>query len=275
MMAKVTQVGFVELPYERTSSFIHGTERGPSALVKEIERMDGFDFALGKNPFKSYPKIFVRPYETAPSDPFMEQAYSARAVSALLDEQVFPFCLGGEHTVSIGPIRAVRTRGELGVVQLDAHADLRNTYQGDYFSHACVMRRVLEMDCRLVNVGVRTVSAEEAALIKTRGLTQVDGRTAATSTDWYGVVDDLPERVYLSVDLDVFNPEEAPAVGAPEPGGPGYHAVVGFIDYLFKQKEVVAADLVELTPGDNDAATLRLAARLIGKIIALRFSATS
>jgi agmatinase len=273
MSTRYTGVSLVELPFEHTTSFMKGTAGGPAAIVRELAMLDGFDLSLGRNPFEALPAAVVQPYKGPPRDAFIEQAYSSRAVSALLDADTFPICLGGEHTVSIGPVRAARTRGPLGVVQLDAHADLRNTYEGDYFSHACVMRRVLEMDCRVVGIGIRTMCAEEAELVRSRGLRQVDGRTAATQTDWYSIIDDLPERVYLSVDMDVFNPEAVPAVGTPEPGGPGYHDIVPFLEYLFSTKQVVAADVVELMPKEGDAASLRFAARLIGTMVALRFPA--
>ncbi len=270
-MTSGNRIGLVELPFEQTTSFMKGTANGPAAIIEELETLDGFDLALEKNPFKGLDIVALRPYKGPPKDAFIEQAYSSRAVSDLLDSATFPICLGGEHTVSIGPIRAARTRGALGVVQLDAHADLRNMYEGSYFSHACVMRRVLEMDCRLVGIGIRTMCSEEAALVQEREIAMINGRTAAETTDWYGVIDDLPDRIYLSIDMDVFNPEAVPAVGTPEPGGPGYDAVVGFLEYLFSRKQVVAADMVELMPGTNDRSSIRLAARLLGSIVAFRF----
>ncbi len=266
-----SHIGLVALPFEVSTSFIHGTADAPEAILRELDNIDGFDFNLGMNPFENIPKMTVRPYERGLEDPFLEQAHASRAVNDLLEAGAFPICLGGEHTVSLGPMRVARLRGELGVVQLDAHGDLRNRYDDNYFSHACVMRRALGMGCEVAGIGIRTLCEEENALVKLLGLKQVDGRTALSSTDWYGIIDDLPERIYLTVDLDVFNPEVASAVGTPEPGGPGYEEVVRFLEYLFDKKNVVAADIVELKPGELDAASLRLAARLIGVIVALRF----
>jgi agmatinase len=268
-----SHVGFVELPFEVSTSFQKGAAFGPRAIMHELKRLDGFDFMLGRDPFKNVHSKTIRPYEQGLRDPLFEQAYAARAVADLLDAGGFPIALGGEHTVSLGPIRVARMRGPLGILQLDAHADLRHMYEGNYMSHACVMRRALEMSCALLNVGVRTMCAEEVAFVKEARLKQVDGRTAANTarTDWYRVIDDLPERIYLTVDMDVFNPEDVPAVGTPEPGGPGYEAIVDFLSYVFKAKEVVAADLVELMPGGRDAASIRLAARLIGVIVGFKF----
>lgn len=273
MSSAYSHVGLVALPFEVSTSFIHGTVDAPEVILQELEKIDGFDFNLGRNPFENIPRMTIRPYERGLEDPFLEQAHSSRAVNDLLEAGAFPICIGGEHTVSLGPIRVARLRGELGVVQLDAHADLRNQYDDNYFSHACVMRRVLGMGCELAAIGIRTMCEEENALVNVLGLKQVDGRTVASRTDWYGIIDDLPNRIYLTVDMDAFNPEVVSAVGTPEPGGPGYEEVVSFLTYLFDKKDVVAADIVELRPGKLDAASLRLAVRLIGAIVGLRFKA--
>jgi N1-aminopropylagmatine ureohydrolase len=272
MTGKYTNLAIVALPFEATTSFIKGTQNAPAAIIDELERIDGYDFSMARDPFRGVPRSIIQPHGTEMRDSPLQQALSGRVVGEIMDSGGFPLILGGEHTVSIGPIRAARTRGDLGVIQLDAHADLRNEYEGNPFSHACVMRRVMEMDCRILGIGIRSVSKEEASLIKEKRLLQVDGRTAATSKDWYSLIDKLPERVYLSVDMDVFNPEEVSGVGTPEPGGPGYEAIVDFLVHLFKNKDVVAADIVELQPTSKGAdASIRLAVRLAGLIVALSF----
>lgn len=262
---------FLPLPYEVTTSFLQGTVHGPSAILGELESLDCFDFDLGRDPFRDVARSVIQPHNADLADPLLQQALTSRVVGELLESGGFPLCLGGEHTISIGPIRAARTRGPLGVVQLDAHADLRQTYEGSQFSHACVMRRVLEMDCPTMAVGIRTLAKEEADLVKAKNLRLVDGRRAAETNDWYGLVDELPERVYLTVDMDAFDPLEAPAVGTPEPGGPSFDAMSDFLRYVFKKKNVVGADIVELRPSPGDASTIRLAARIAGLITGLRF----
>jgi agmatinase len=192
-------------------------------------------------------------------------------VGELLDGGGFPISIGGEHTVSLGPIRAARSRGELGVIQLDAHADLRDSYEGNPLSHACVMRRVHDLGCPILEVGVRSMSEDEARFVQETGLEVVDARRVIGSTDWYGVIDALPERVYLTIDLDYFDPADLPAVGTPEPGGPGWELTCNFLEHLFATKNVVAADVVELMPGAGDEPSIRLAARLVGLLAGLRF----
>jgi agmatinase len=263
------EIGLVALPYERTTSFKKGTLDAPAAIICEIEAIDTFDFTLGFDPFKRVTRTVLEPHGNTLKDPEVQQAYAQEAVAALIEMGVFPLSLGGEHTVSLGPIRAASENAALGVVQLDAHLDLRDTFEGNQYSHACVMRRVHELGCPVMNIGARTMSAEEKAFIDTNRIKIVDGRRAALTMDWYQRLQALPKRVYLTIDMDVFDPSEVPAVGTPEPGGPGYDAVCAFLFYLFRTKEVVAADIVELKPSPNDAASWRLAARLAGLITGL------
>ncbi len=271
MTSNPTHLGIIALPFEVSTSFLKGTKEAPLAILEELEKIDNFDFALGRDPFQNLRRRVVQPHDSDLVDPHLQQSLAIRTAKELLTSGGFPLSLGGEHTVSIGPIRIARTIGPLGVVQLDAHADLRDEYQSDPLSHACVMRRVTEMDCSLLGVGIRTMCEEEAQFVEERGLKQVDGFKAATSTDWYHLIDDLPERIYLTIDMDVFDPAEVPAVGTPEPGGPSYEAVSDFLQHLFKVKDVVAADIVELRPEKDSQASIRLAARLIGLIAGLRF----
>lgn len=272
MSVAYSHLGLVALPFEATTSFRKGTAKGPAALIKELDNIDRFDLNLGRDPFRGVSINVKHAHGKELKDPLMQQAMAGRIVSKLLDSNGFPLCIGGEHTVSLGPIRAARTRGTLGVVQLDAHPDLRNIYEDDYFSHACVMRRVLELDCSILGIGIRAMGEEEAAFARERGLKHVEGRDAATNTGWYELLNILPERIYLTIDMDVFDPLEVPAVGTPVPGGPGYEAVVSFLKHLFSVKDVVAADIVELMPCEGDEASIRLATRLAGIITGLRFS---
>jgi agmatinase len=133
------------------------------------------------------------------------------------------------------------------------------------------MRRVLEAGCTPLGIGIRSLCEEEKELLASRNLNLVDGRQAATTTAWYALLDNLPDHIYLTLDMDVFDPAEVSSVGTPEPGGPGFEAIGDFLHHLFRVKNVVAADIVELKPTDKDKASIRLAARLVGLIAGLRF----
>jgi agmatinase len=272
MSTPVTNLGIVALPFEVSTSFRKGTVHGPDAILNELDRLETFEFALGRDPFRGIPRTVVKPHGPELVDARIQQAVAGRVVGELLDGKGFPVSLGGEHTVSLGPIRAARARGELGVVQLDAHADLRDTYEGNPLSHACVMRRALDFDCALLGVGIRSMSEEEARFIRERGLDTVGARQVIAGNNWYGLLDKLPERIYLTIDVDFFDPADVPATGTPEPGGPSWNDAVSFLAHLFSVKDVVAADIVELMPCKDDDASIRLAARLVGLLVGLKFT---
>lgn len=256
-------LGIISLPYETTTSFLRGTKWGPDAILNELQIMDDFDFALAKEPLRGIKRKIVRAHDDLLLSPEIQTSIARRATLDILAQGGFPLSLGGEHTVSLGPIRAALEGGELGVVQIDAHADLRDSYEGSRYSHACVMRRALDLGCKIMGVGIRTMCAEEAAVVaKNPKVLQVDGRRAARSKTWYELLDQMPERIYLTIDMDGFDPQEVPGVGTPEPGGPNWYNVTDFIYHLMKTKTVVAADIVELMPTVPFRASTRLAARL-------------
>lgn len=271
-MTTPSHLAVVALPFEVTTSFQKGTAHGPAAILHELETLDPFDLMLGRSPFEGVARTVIRPHAQDLTDARLQQAIAGRIVGEILDSGGFPFCLGGEHTVSVGPIRAALARGPIGVIQLDAHADLRNEYDGELFSHATTMRRVLDMGCPVMGLGVRTMCLEESQMLTSYKMQQVSGRQFRDSKDWHDLIETMPARIYLSVDMDVFDPADVPAVGTPEPGGPGWHEVCDFLFHLFASKDVVAADIVELMPGPGDASSVRLAARLLGLITGLRFS---
>lgn len=271
MPSPATNLGIIALPFEVSTSFRKGTVHGPEAILNELDRLETFEFALGRDPFQGVPRTIVKPHGPELFDARIQQAVAGRVVGELLDGKGFPISLGGEHTVSLGPIRAARARGELGIVQLDAHSDLRDSYEGNPLSHACVMRRALDMECTHLGVGIRSMCEDEATFILERGLQIVGARQVIDGTDWYVLLDKLPERIYLSIDVDFFDPADVPATGTPEPGGPSWDQAVAFLAHLFSVKDVVAADVVELMPCKDDDASVRLAARLVALLVGLKF----
>ncbi|MCP4675339.1 MAG: agmatinase [Deltaproteobacteria bacterium] len=263
------RLGIVALPFEASTSFLEGTRDGPEAILRELADLDTFDLSLGRDPFHGIQTIVYHPHSADLKDPREQQSLAAGKVNTILKSGGFPLCLGGEHTASIGPIHELRKLGDLSIVQLDAHADLRDEYEGNRFSHACVMRRAVEAGCSLIGIGIRAMCEEEARFVAERGLNIIEAREASASTGWYSLLDRLPGSVYLTIDMDVFDPSEVSAVGTPEPGGLSYEVVIRFLTHLFKTKDVVAADIVELRPTNGDGASVRAAARLVGLIASM------
>jgi agmatinase len=200
----------------------------------------------------------------------------AEALAELEDEaQVhlaagkFLITLGGEHSLSQAPVRAAAAVfGEIGVVQFDAHADLRPEFDGTPYSHASVMHRIVADGLPTLAVGVRSLSTEEAELIRRRDLPVVWGHQLASAEDLFPrLLARLPEKVYLTFDIDFFDPSLVPATGTPEPGGGLWYPTLSLLRMLFLEKTVVAMDVVELAPIGGQPASDFVAAKLIYKCL--------
>jgi agmatinase len=257
--------------YEGTTSYGSGTRDGPDAILRASRSIELYDDELEWEPCDS--GVATLPaWEFDRSTPERPVDQVESLVGAALDAGKFPILLGGEHTVTLGGVRAALARHPgMGVLQLDAHADLRDTYEGTPFSHACVMRRVSER-APVVAWGIRSLSAEEAAWRPVLPYRRFSGARVVTGPDTGAeVVAALPPAVYVTVDLDVFDPSVMPAVGTPEPGGPGWYEVLRLLRAVFAARRVVAADVVELSPVPGLIAPEFLAARLVYKLIGYRF----
>jgi agmatinase len=255
------------VPYEQTTTYQAGTKRGPSAIISASQEVETFDEELK---FESCEAGIctldqLEPVTSGP-EKMLESIYQTH--KQLLDQEKKVVMLGGEHTISIAAVRALKERyPRLSVLQMDAHADLRDSYQENRFSHACVMRRIAEI-CPLVAVGVRNFSLEEHRFIQENQTHIFQAQELRHSDRWEKqVLDQLDQDVYLTFDLDVLDPSIMPAVGTPEPGGLLWYETLGFLRQLVKEKNLVGFDLVELCPIPGLAAPDFLAARLIYKII--------
>lgn len=261
-------------PYERTSSYVAGSFRGPAAILEASRQLEEFDEELSVEIYRACggiatlePLLFI--YETAPAA--VERI--RQGVAKWADRGKFVVCLGGEHTCALGPMRAFRERHGKGlsVLQLDAHADLRDSYLGDPYSHACVMARALEFVDRVVQLGVRAVSPEDARYEKSGRVVSFGAQAIQTGVlpDWQDrVLRALTDTVYLTLDCDFLDPGVMPSVGTPEPGGFLWYETLGFLRRLFSEKNVVGFDLCEFGPIEElwhpDFTLARLIYKMIG-----------
>ena len=199
----------------------------------------------------------------------------AEAVESYDDGRRLVGLLGGEHTIAVGAVRAMKQRHpNLSVLYLDAHGDLRDTYMDTPYSHACVARRLIEI-CPVVQVGVRSLSREEFVLTQSPNenlRTFLWDAESPSLPEIQDVLEGLTEDVYVSIDLDALDPSLMPAVGTPEPGGMGWGHVMGIIDAVARQRRVVGFDVVELSPNEGPHAcaytAAKLAYKLIGSVVA-------
>lgn len=260
----------LEAPVEATSSFQRGSVLGPPAVADELERIDRFDADVGRGLTDS---TRLHRATLSASERSFDCALPALESQARLwsDRDAFVLTLGGEHTVTLGPLRAAASRwGRLGLVQLDAHGDLRDTYEGESVSHACVMRRAIdELDVRLLGIGIRSLCEEEAELAASNpGIDHVHPRHIDDGlSPIVDLVEALPPLVYLTIDMDVFDPAVAPGVGTPEPGGLSWFQVSELIDLIASRRRIIGADLVELAPTIERDRTVRLAARVALRVL--------
>lgn len=261
------------IPHEVTTSYIKGTLQGPAAILEASSQVELYDEAHGDEPCRA--GIHTLP----PLDCSGTQREVIDRIRAEVSRHVasgrFVLALGGEHTVTIGCVDgAADAAGPLTVVQVDAHGDLRDEYDGTPFSHACVMRRLVDRH-PAVQIGIRALSEEEAIFAEERGLTIVTGlriaderarpeRTDGWISDAVNAIE--TERVYLTFDLDGLDPSVVPGVGTPEPGGLLWNESLAFLEALFSAKTVVAADVVELCPIAGNIVSDYAAARLAYKI---------
>ncbi len=260
------------IPYEGTVCFMDGTSRGPAAILAVSDQMEHFDEELLTDithfGVATLPEI---PSAESPEAEF-ERIYTAVRERELFQQGRFPIFLGGEHSVTPPIVKALTGIHEnVSVLQFDAHADLRQSYTGGRFSHASAMRRVLDHTPHLAQVGIRSFSEEEYQECPERIHRVITPPMLAQ--DFTHCVDrilhDLTEKVYITIDIDAFDPSFAPATGTPEPGGLTWQQVTGILRKICEAKVVLGADVVEVAPfGGVNVITEFLAARLVAKLIA-------
>ncbi len=255
------------VPYDLTSTYQSGSRRGPGAILEASANMELYDEELCR---EIYPAgIHTAAYVEADARGPAEMTAAVRtSVAEILRHGKVPVILGGEHSISLGAVQAVKeTYPGLSVLQLDAHADMRDSYQGSPYSHASVARRISEI-CPLVQAGIRSMSVEEAAFLKTAPVKTFSADFIATDAGWCEkICGTLQGDVYLSIDLDVLDPSIMPATGTPEPGGIYWKDILGLIRPLAQRCRVRGFDVVELAPIPGMVAPDFLAAKLIYRIM--------
>ena len=259
------------VPYDSTVTARAGTRDGPRAIIEASADMELYDVGLGIEPYRH--GIHTLP-ELAPhtgSPEAMTDRIEA-VVGELLDQGKFVVTLGGEHTVAVGAVRAhARRTPGLSVLAFDAHSDLREAYLDSRYNHACTLRRALEV-APVTQVGLRSASAEDAALIRERGLGFFSPREyRAAGAD--AVVRRLTDDVYITIDLDHFDPSEMSAVGTPEPGGLHWDEVSDLLTAVAKAKRIAGFDVTELSPSLGPRSCAQLAAKLTYRLIGLALGA--
>lgn len=260
------KVVLIPVPYDGTSSWQKGADKGPDAFLEASENMELYDIETRTEVYRQ--GIYLAPPVTEDSSPdkMVEAVY--KTTKNYIKQEKFVTLFGGEHSVSIGAIRAFNESfPELTVVQIDAHADLRPEYEGSPYNHACAVHEASKK-ANLVQVGIRSMDVSEVE--------HMDENQVYFAHDLYedwmeDAIGQMTPNVYITIDLDAFDPSILPSTGTPEPGGMFYYETLEFIKMMFKKKNVVGFDIVELCPNDIDKSSDFLAAKLYYKMLSYKF----
>lgn len=268
--SEAESAGIIIIPvaYDGTSTWIKGADNGPAAMIEASVNMELYDIETNSEVYKK--GIFTE--ETTGGDITTAEMIDAvhGTTEYYLENNKFVVVIGGEHSVSIGSIKAhAKHFKNLTVLQLDAHSDLREEYNGSKYNHACVMARTKEL-CPIVQVGIRSMdSSEKGSMDKS---VVFFAEEIHNNTDWITkAVSKLSENVYITIDLDVFDPSIMPSTGTPEPGGLMWYDVLLLLRTVCEKKNVVGFDVVELCPDDRNTAPDFMAAKLIYKLLSYKF----
>ena len=265
---KTSRYAVLPVPYEGTVSYLSGTVDGPSAILSASAQVEYLDEEFGGEFVQA--GIMTLPMVPAAPDPEEQMQRVREAARPTVQAGKFLLTLGGEHSITAPLVELMaRRHGQISVLQIDAHSDLRDEYRGSRFSHACVMRRVLETTNSITQVGIRSYSTQEVQQCPEQVRDFFTPALIAVQSDWIDrVLASLRPKVYLTVDIDGFDPAFAPGTGTPEPGGLDWRQVTSLLRRVCREREVVSADIVEVRPIPPGHMTEYLAARLAYKIIA-------
>ena len=268
---ETSKVAILPIPYEKTTTYIKGTANGPRAIIEASRNMELYDEELDKNVYEI--GICTLRELKIEEKPELMANIVYENVKKVINENKFLVALGGEHSITPGCVKAFAEKYDnLSILQLDAHADLREDYDGSKFSHACAARRCIEVCKNVVQVGIRSLSYEESIFIKKNKLKTFWAKDIVNNDEWFeNAIEELKKDVYITLDLDVFDPSIMPSVGTPEPGGLSWYLTLDFLKYLSERKNIVGFDIVELCPNEKSVSSDFTAAKLIYKLIGYSF----
>ena len=263
-----SEVVLIPVPYDGTSTYGKGADKGPDAILDAAENMELYDIETNSEVYLQ--GIYLAPSITIDSSPDAMVKAVESAVDQHLDAEKFVTILGGEHSVSIGSIRSFNKKFEdLTVLQLDAHSDLRPSYEGSKYNHACALHEA-SYATNLVQVGIRSMDTVELAYLREENLfTSYD---IHSNEYWQeDVINCLGQNVYITIDLDAFDPSIMPSTGTPEPGGLLWNETLDLLRKVFLNSNVVGFDIVELAPKKDFTAPDFMAAKLYYKLLSYKF----
>lgn len=262
-----SKIAILPVAFDKASSWMRGSRKGPNAIIDASRFMELYDMETGTQVFQKGIHT-LNPLRARNSGSLNKKV--SDKVAEILDDDKFVVVLGGEHSVSLGSIIAHQgVFPEMGVLHLDAHADLRNSFEGNPYNHACVMARVKDYVNSIVSVGIRSMDISE--LENLNQVTMIAAHEIDRDGQWIErAIKELTDEVYITVDLDVLDSGIMPSTGTPEPGGLLWNQLISLLGAVSEHKRIVGFDVVELCPSKNRAPDY-LAAKLVYKLLSLIF----
>jgi N1-aminopropylagmatine ureohydrolase len=266
-----SKVQIIPVPYDATSTYRKGADKGPEAIIEASAQIEWYDIQTDAEHYQqgicTQPAVICNDADPIHLAPLVK----SRVLYAYKHDQL-PVVLGGEHSVTIGAVEATAEQfGKFSVLQIDAHGDTRESYHGSTHNHACVMARARE-HASIVQVGIRAIDAQELEGMDRERVYfghQIDEWTRCHDLSWMDrVIEQLQETVYLTIDLDAFDPSILPSTGTPEPGGMDWFTINELIRRVASERRVIAFDVVELCPSTEHHASDFIAAKLVYRAIA-------
>lgn len=269
------QVVIVPVPYEKTTTYRRGCQNGPEAIITASDQLEAYDIELEREICQAigiYTTKAIADTRALPDlipEVMLERV--TNKVSELIGDGKFAIALGGEHSITAGVVKAYQQAisQPFTVIQIDAHGDLRHSYEGSIYNHACVMRRILDLGLPTLGVGIRSICWEEAQLIKQQKIPIIWARDIANNSDWIdrAIASIATEKVFITIDLDGLDPSLMPGVGTPEPGGLNWYELTKFLRAVFSKYQVIGCDVMELAPTSDVVVSQFTAAKLVYKLI--------
>ncbi|MGL5939703.1 MAG: agmatinase [Waterburya sp.] len=270
-----SKVVILPIPYETTTTYRKGCQNGPAAIIKASDQLEAYDIELEQEICQETGICTVDAIADTRINPNLSPEamidITTKRVSELIADGKFVIALGGEHSITAGVVQAYQQllSEPFTVIQIDAHGDMRHSYEGSIYNHACVMRRVLDMGLPTLPVGIRSICLEEAKLIKEQQIPVIWAEDIYYDPDWItkAIAKITTEKVFITIDLDGIDPGLMSGVGTPEPGGLNWYELTKFLQTVFKQFQVIGCDVMELAPTSDSVVSEFTAAKLIYKLI--------
>jgi agmatinase len=267
------RIAILPFPYEGGVSYGAGTAKAPDSVIEASHYLELYDEVLKTEPYRAGIVTVLPPDIPTDHEAMFVTVY--KKTRSLIKKKKFVVLLGGDHSISSGFLRALcEEYGTLSVIQFDAHADLRDSYQGSKLCHACAMARIRELTPHTLQIGIRSMSFEEAERIEREGLsvcTMYDYRHGKFDMD--AALENLPDPVFITVDVDAFDWSVITSTGTPEPGGFSWDEAMGLLKKIFARKHVVGFDVVELSYSETDRNSAFAVAKLIYKMLGFKLAA--